>query len=159
MRKLWNRSNQAVWSVSTMDESGATNMNIATYVTAVSLEPKLMMVAVYKDTKTLENLKCSNRCLLQLLSIDLAPVVRVCGKFSGKKIDKIKRLQKRYEIREQSGLPYFALSAGYMEITIIDWLAIQGDHEIAVGEVTAHVNLNNNEVLTTNYLRKQRIIR
>ena len=63
MRKVWNRPAWPVWSVSTTDQSGQGNINIATYVQAVSLDPKLMTIAVYKGTKTLANIQQSNRCV------------------------------------------------------------------------------------------------
>ena len=107
MRKIWNRSNQQVWSLSTADVAGQGNMNIATYVSSVSMEPKMIMVAVYHNTKTHKNLSTSKRFLLQLLSEELAPVVRVCGHLSGTKIDKISRLKKRYEIGYLDNLPFF----------------------------------------------------
>jgi flavin reductase (DIM6/NTAB) family NADH-FMN oxidoreductase RutF len=95
MRKIWNRPEGAVWSLSTRSVSEVGNMNICTYVTVMSLKPKLMMVAVYKNTQTLKNIALGKTVVLQLLTEELAPVVRVCGRQSGKLIDKIARLQKR----------------------------------------------------------------
>jgi flavin reductase (DIM6/NTAB) family NADH-FMN oxidoreductase RutF len=92
MRRIWNRPADAVWSLSTQSVNGIGNMNICTYVTAVSLSPKLMLVAVYKNTQTLLNCSVGNKVLLQLLTQELAPVVRVCGQKSGKDIRKIDRL-------------------------------------------------------------------
>ena len=159
MRKIWNRPNQQVWSLSTVNESGVGNMNICTYVTSVSMEPKLMMIAVYHGTQTLKNLKLTNRVLLQLLSQDLAPVTKVCGHMSGSKIDKIKRLQKRFEIKTHNELPYFSLCAGYLELEVTHILEVGGDHDLVVCAVTNAKNLSNTPLLTTDYLRASGLLR
>jgi flavin reductase (DIM6/NTAB) family NADH-FMN oxidoreductase RutF len=159
MRKLWNRGDDAVWSLCTQSETGVPNMNICTYVTAVSLEPKLMMIAVYKNTQTLKNVAVGKTVLLQLLGEDFAPVVRICGQLSGKNIDKISRLKKRYELKEQAGLFYFKDAAGFMELQVEQLIKTSGDHDLLVGKVTKSKNLHNKTILTTTYLKENGYIR
>jgi flavin reductase (DIM6/NTAB) family NADH-FMN oxidoreductase RutF len=154
MRRLWNRPDLAVWSLSTKDPTGKGNMNICTYVTAVSMDPKLMTVAIYNGTKTKENIRLGDTVLLQLLTEDLAPVVRVCGQTSGSNIDKISRLQKRYELLQYNGLYYFANAAGFMELTITDIHDVGGDHVLMTGEVITSKNLCDQPLLTTTYLKE-----
>jgi flavin reductase (DIM6/NTAB) family NADH-FMN oxidoreductase RutF len=159
MRKLWNRPDDAVWSLSTQSEKGVANMNICTYVTAVSLEPKLMMVAVYKDTQTLKNVAVGKKVLLQLLGEDLAPVVRACGQMSGKKIDKISRLKKRHELLEEDDLSYFQEAAGFMLLEVEQLVETSGDHDLLVGKVVKAKNLHDKVILTTTYLKAEKYIR
>jgi flavin reductase (DIM6/NTAB) family NADH-FMN oxidoreductase RutF len=161
MRKIWNRPNLAVWSLVTSDALGQANMNICTYVTAVSMEPKQMMVAVYLGTKTLENLKSSpaKPVLLQLLSEELAPIVRVCGQLSGSKIDKIKRLKKRYQFGDESGLPFFKDAAGYLLLQPQTVTEVAGDHTLYTFSVVKQVNISDKPLLMTDTLRSQKIIR
>ena len=161
MRKIWNRPNLAVWSLVTSDALGQANMNICTYVTAVSMEPKLMMVAVYRGTKTLDNLKQSptKPVLLQLLSAELAPVVRVCGQQSGSKIDKIKRLKKRYQFGDENNLPFFKDAAGYLVLLPEAVTEIAADHLLYTFSVLKQVNIVDVPLLMTDILRSQKIIR
>lgn len=159
MRKIWNRPNQQVWSLSTVNERGVGNMNICTYVTSVSMEPKLMMVAVYHGTQTYKNIKYSKRAILQLLSEELAPVTKVCGHLSGAKINKITRLQKRFEIDVVNDIPVFAKSAGYMELQLKKIISCGGDHDLAVYSVISSKNLHNVPLLTTDYLRANGLLR
>lgn len=159
MRKIWNRPADAVWSLSTNSQTGQGNMNICTYVTAVSLDPKLMMVAVYKDTQTHKNIGVGQKVLLQLLTEDLAPVVRVCGNMTGKNIDKIKRLQKRYQLEKHQDLHYFTMAAGFMELEIEQLLETSGDHVLMVGQVCKGKNLVDVPILTTSYLKEHKYIR
>ncbi len=161
MRKLWNRPNQPVWSLVTRDEKGNANMNICTYVTSVSMEPKLMLIAVYEDTKTLENLAANPTApvLLQLLSESLAPVVRICGKQSGKRIDKLIRLRKRHQLGLYEGLPYFEQAAGAMLLQPTSRTTCGGDHQLLIGRVTWSKNIEDVPILTTDYLKEHKFIR
>lgn len=159
MRKIWNRPDNATWSLSTESDAGVPNMNICTYVTAVSLEPKLMMVAVYKNTQTLSNVSINKTILLQLLTEELAPVVRICGQKSGNDIDKIPRLEKRYGLGQENTLFYFKEAAGYIVLTIEKLIETSGDHYLLVGRVTKAKNLNDKKILTTTYLRNKGYIR
>ena len=106
MKKIWNRPNQSVWSLATVDTKNIGNMNICTYVSSVSMKPKLIMVAMYHDTKTYENVKKTKKAVLQLLSEELAPVTRVCGHLSGNTTNKIQRLSKRYSISDLHGIHF-----------------------------------------------------
>ena len=159
MRKLWNRPSLPVWSLVTKDATGRANMNICTYVTSVSMEPKLMLVAVYAGTKTLENITLHKHGLLQLLTEELAPAVRVCGQMSGHSIDKTARLKKRYELHEHASLPYFAQAAGYMELLFTSITKTAGDHVLALAEVKHAKNLTDRPLLTTDYLKDHKYIR
>jgi flavin reductase (DIM6/NTAB) family NADH-FMN oxidoreductase RutF len=159
MRKIWNRPADAVWSLSTNTSGGTGNMNICTYVTAVSLDPKLLLVAIYKNTQTLHNCKVGQTVLIQLLTEDLAPVVRVCGQKSGKDIDKIARLQKRYELSEHKHLPYLSQCAGFMELEIEQMVETSGDHTLLVCAVIKGKNLLDAPILTTSFLKKHKYIR
>ena len=55
-----------VYSLVTYDGEKV-NMNICTYVTAVSMKPKQYVVAVYHNTRSLQNLLESKSVVLQLL--------------------------------------------------------------------------------------------
>lgn len=70
------------------------------------MKPKLIMVAMYHDTKTYENVKKTKKAVLQLLSEELAPVTRVCGHLSGNTTNKIQRLSKRYSISDLHGIHF-----------------------------------------------------
>jgi len=90
-KKPWNRINLPVYSRSS--RFGDTYyMNICTYTSAVSMQPKQIMVAIYNDTKTLEIVNKSPKFVLQLLAAEQYRMVDLLGKKSGKNIDKISRL-------------------------------------------------------------------
>jgi len=161
MRKLWNRPDWPVWSLVTRDVTGQANLNICTYVVPVSMKPKLMTIAVYEDTKTLANLVSNPHqlILLQLLTQELAPVVRICGQQSGHRIDKLTRLQKRFAMSVDGRLPYFCDSAGYIILSPQTISSVAGDHMLYTCVVTKHKNLTDNPILTTKTLRDQKYIR
>ena len=159
MRKIWNRPNQAVWSLSTVDANGVGNMNICTYVTSVSMEPRLIMVALYHGTKTHANVLETKRALLQLLSEPLAPIIRICGHESGHVTNKIIRLQKKYEMETVQGLSFFTTAAGYLELALVKVVEIGGDHDLGIFSVIIHKNLHDVPLLTTDYLRLKGLLR
>jgi len=161
MRKLWNRPSLPVWSLVTKEASGKANMNICTYVTSVSMTPKEMLVAVYQGTQTHANIfqNPTAPVLLQLLTEPLAPVVRVCGQQSGKKIDKMARLYKRYGIATHEDLPYFTDGAGVMLLAPTQLIEQVGDHDLLLGAVTWSKNLCDRPILTTTYLREHKFTR
>jgi flavin reductase (DIM6/NTAB) family NADH-FMN oxidoreductase RutF len=123
------------------------------------MEPKIIMVAVYHNTQTWYNLTTSKRALLQLLSEELAPVVRICGHLSGARVDKITRLQKRHQIDYLHSLPYFANAAGYLELQVERLISFGGDHDLAICSVLSSKNLADAKLLTTDYLRAEGLLR
>jgi flavin reductase (DIM6/NTAB) family NADH-FMN oxidoreductase RutF len=159
MRKLWNRPNLAVWSLVTADEAGVPNANICTYVTSISLEPKLLLVAVYRGTQTLDNLHPGATPLLQLLSEKLAPVVRICGRQSGRTSKKFPALERRFPIAYWGPLPYLADACGVLQLEVISLIENPGDHVLMLGRVLKSRNLSDEPILTTDYLRERGLIR
>ena len=128
-------------------------MNICTYVTSISMDPKLMLVAVYHGTKTHENISATKKVLLQLLSQEQAPLTRLCGHTSGKATDKMARLQKKTPVATVDGIPYMTQCAGYVILEVQQLLAVGGDHDLAICSVIQHKNLRDTPPLTTDYLR------
>ena len=52
MKRPWNIISPPVYSLVTYDEEGKVNMNICTYVSAVSMKPKIYSIAIDYTTKT-----------------------------------------------------------------------------------------------------------
>lgn len=159
MRKLWNRPALPVWSLSTTDGHGNENMNICTYVTSISMQPKIMLIAVYHHTKTLDNLKKQPRALLQLLTQNHLGIVHTCGRQSGNSVDKIAKVHKKHSIAYKNELAYMKDVAGYMEVQITELRDVGGDHMLAIAEVIASKNISDEEILTTTYLKEKGVIR
>lgn len=160
MRKLWNRPASPVWSLSTTDTDGKGNMNICTYVTSISLQPKMVVVAIYHHTKTLLNLKKHPKALLQLLTEDHADIIRTCGRQSGNAINKIERISKKHQVKIVSGLPCMVDSAGYMELEFFELSEVGGDHVVGIATVKNSKNFPTNaRILTTDYLKEHKLIR
>lgn len=156
MQRPWNLPSFPVYSLATYEGQNA-NMNICTYVTAVSMQPKIMAIAVYENTKTLENLRLGSEAVLQLLHPDQWNLVRVLGKKSGLHYDKSSWLKKKQLICEWQGYPVLEGSAAYMQLNQKDVL-ITGDHHLHLFEVMKFKTLKS-DVLTTQMLNDKKIIR
>lgn len=102
MRRPWNIINCPIYSLSTQVDSGL-NMNICTYVTAISMKPKMYTVAIGYKSKTYENLRSTDQAVLQILSQDNIKLIRPLGKKSGLKYDKANYLRKKDALQEWYG--------------------------------------------------------
>ena len=67
MKRPWNIINPPIYSLITYDETDNLNMNICSYVSAVSLKPKLYLIAIDYSTKTYKNLKQNSVVVLQVI--------------------------------------------------------------------------------------------
>jgi len=157
MKRPWNRINLPVYSVSSK-HNDEHNMHICTYVSAVSMTPKRMMVAIYKGTKTLELVTSSKHFVLQLLAESQYNLVKLLGQSSGFKIDKIARLNKRKLIDNWKNYLVLKDALAYIELETIDTID-GGDHVLHICDVSSFYNNLPGEPLTLNLLREKGIIR
>lgn len=155
-KKPWNRVDLPVYSISS---KGAEfdNMNIITYATAVSMKPKRFICAVYKNTKTLENVRLNGTFVLQILSDTQYALVRLLGKQSGNKINKIEKLSKRNLLTQWKGFNVLKEALAVMEMKVIHETD-GGDHVCFLCDVVAYKNLNDGKELTLNILSEKKII-
>ena len=156
-KKPWNRINLPVYSISSK-AGDISNMNICTYVSAVSMQPKRIMVAIYENTKTLELVNESPHFVLQLLCATQYRLVDLLGKKSGHSIDKTTRLQKRKELAEWNGFYVLKNCLAVMQLTITGSFE-GGDHKGFICNLVDYKNLNDGEVLTLDTLRHHKLIR
>ena len=155
----WNQPSLAVYSLATRNfDTATTNMNICTYVTAVSMDPKLILVAVYNGTKTLKNLEHFPKGILQILSQDQLNLVKKFGKTSGNTTEKLAKLKDPLEML--NGINYLANCVSYMELDFTKAIEIKGDHILYLGKVVSSKTLNPKaEILTTGFLKEKKVIR
>lgn len=156
-KKLWNRVDLPIYSVSSVSSDGVPNMNICTYASAVSMQPKRFMVAIYEGTKTLENVRASNRMLLQVLSVKNLHRVRRLGFSSGNEKEKLHGMDNEL-LEFKDGLMYLNECVGFMELEVIQWIDA-GDHVMALCNMKSSKNVTEYEAMTLNDLREKGIIR
>lgn len=156
MKKPWNRIDLPIYSLSTKFDQEE-NMNIATYVTSISMKPKRMLIAIYKNTKTLEIVKKNPHFVIQLLSFKQIHLVRLLGKTSGYKKNKIEYLEKKMLITNWNGFKVLKHALALLEVTTLSTFDA-GDHIAYIVDVIKYKNINEGEPLTLNDLRKKRII-
>ncbi len=156
MQRPWNLPSLPVYSLATYAE-GRVNMNICTYVTAVSLKPKKMAVAVYQGSRTLTNLNDTQPVVLQLSGQSQHGLVRHLGKKSGNDWDKDTWLKKRELTHLWHGYPVLKECAACIEMIISDKMDA-GDHTLFVFDVKKAASFHT-EILTTTLLGDLKIIR
>lgn len=136
----WNQPNLPIYSLSTFDPDTQThNMNICTYVSAITMKPKHFMIGVYRGTKTYDNLTKTDTIILQLLSKQNLNLVRRFGKSSGFDRDKLKD--------QASNLNYIQDNTYLKNCTSIMYLKKSqmievGDHDIFIFDLLSSKSLN-----------------
>ena len=157
MKRPWNIPDMPVYSIASMGKNKL-NMNICTYVTAVSMKPKRYAVAIYHGTKTLQNVKASGVFTLQLLHEDQYRLVNVLGKKSGKQYDKEQYLAKRKLLTDWKERQVLKDAVAWLLMEVIS-VQTAGDHDLFLCEVKAWKTLNSGKVLTVSDLNKKGIVR
>lgn len=157
MQKPWNIPNLPVYSLVTCNNQGRLNMNICTYVSAVSMKPKLYAIAVYNNTQTLINMEENDIAVLQLLHQSQYNLVNKLGKISGKTYNKYTFLFKKNALTIWENFSVLKDASALILLNKIH--AIQaGDHKLFVFEVKKSKVFNKN-YLHVNTLREKKIIR
>ena len=156
MRKPWNIPNLPVYSLATY-QNNRLNMNICTYVSAISMNPKLYAVAVYENTQTLENIEKSEYAVLQLLHESHFQLVKKLGQTSGKKYNKEQYLKKKELLDQWNN---YTILKDLSAVVLLKKISKQltGDHYLYIFEAIKHKSFNTN-YLMINELRNRKIIR
>lgn len=157
IRRPWNLVDVPVYSLATFD-GDRVNMNICTYVSAVSMKPKMYMIGVYYNTHTIELLKKNPNPVLQLLHQDHASLVRSLGKKSGNSFDKHGYLQNKQQLTYWNGKQVLKNACAYLELETIDHKNIGGDHELYWFKVLKSKTNSEEGILMFQDLVNQKII-
>ena len=133
------------------------NMNICTYVSAVSRKPKLYMIAIDPFSKTFENLGKSKVAILQILSKEQIQLVKILGKKSGFNFSKDAYLKKRNLINSWQDYSILRNCCAYLLLSKIDQ-RITGDHFLFTFEVLKSKTLREGNVLMFQDLINHKVI-
>ena len=158
MKRPWNRTDQPVYSIASRFENRS-NMHIISYVSAISMEPKLYACAVYKSTLTLELLQSSKTCVLQLLSCTQERLVPVLGKRSGYDFDKLTWLNQRHLLTEWNGFAVLKDALAWIQLDLFQEVDTGGDHVLMIGRVVRWKNQQPGTPLGLDQLRGRGLIR
>ena len=156
MQRVWNIPDLPVYSLATYTKDSL-NMNICTYVSAVSIQPKRYMVAVYHHTQSLHNVMRSKYFVLQLLGEQNITLVNTLGRKSGHYYNKEHYLRSRHWLTTWHNYTILAHIAGAVELKKL-WYKNAGDHMMVLCDVVRAQSFHA-DVLTLAALRTSKIIR
>ncbi|MCS6975093.1 MAG: flavin reductase family protein [Cyclobacteriaceae bacterium] len=154
-KKPWNRVDQPVYSIASA-WNGKANMNICTYAVPVSMKPKLYVVAIYRNTCTLDLVTQSREFVLQLLCEKHYRLVKLFGKTSGRNTDKLSKI--KFPLGSYQSIPYLTDALAIVHLSVLDFIET-GDHISTICRVNAYRNLSIGKPLTIRYLQQKKIIR
>jgi len=147
MKRPWNIIDSPIYSLQTVDEKGKINMNICTYVTAVSMKPKIYAIAIDYNTLTYKNDKNSNQFVLQLLSKNQIELVKKFGKKSGYKFNKDKFLRDKKLLINWNDFEVLHGTIALIKIDKKNSFAINGDHELFLSNILTFQDLVKNKII------------
>ena len=162
--------NGPVFSLATTtmtDESNgsSSNMNIVTYASPVSIRPsRLWAMGLYKETLSYQNFKKTGKGVLQLLTQDHIPIVRLLGGSSGRDIDKQEECCKlgfkwTKLVAEEEDYPVVLSGCkSYLCLELVGDLIDGGSHDIAICRITKMFSDSDEAHLETQLLRDLGII-
>ena len=166
MRKPWNLPSYPVYSLITENSpsknpqigiflESSQNMNVMTYIIPVSLSPKHYIIALYHDTRSLENWQSTHKGVLQILGEQHSLLTRVLWKKSWKNYNKIGYLQKKWILWLNGMIEGIAW---YIELTEIEKLSSHGwDHDLYLCWIVSSKSFHQ-KVLMTDRLIQDNII-
>ena len=157
-KRPWNRINLPVYSISSKDKQGQTNMHIITYASQISMKPKRFICGVYEGTKTLENLLTQKTFVLQLLAAHQYRLTDLLGKQSGFTTNKMEKLSRRGLLGNWKNYQILSEALAVMELSILH-IFPGGDHTCFLCDVVDYKNLHEGDPLTLDILRQHKIIR
>ena len=156
MRRPWNLNDTCIYSLATYDNERV-NMNICTYVTAISMKPKWYAIAIYNNTKSLQNMQNNEYCVLQYLHISQYNLVNNLGKKSGVDFDKQAYLHKRNLIEKWNGLDVLKNTGALVLLKKVN-AQQTGDNVLFTFEMIKYATFSD-ELLTNQVLIDKKIIR
>ncbi|MDE3247632.1 MAG: flavin reductase [Bacteroidota bacterium] len=156
-KRPWNRVNLPVYSISSCSGEER-NLNIITYVTGISMEPKQFVCGIYHHTKTLELVNRRGEFVLQLLPASQYRLVSLLGKQSGYSVNKIERLQKRSLLVEWKGFYVLKDALAWLHLSVSNSFEA-GDHKGFLCDLVQWKNQQDGEPLTLDMLRDKGLVR
>jgi flavin reductase (DIM6/NTAB) family NADH-FMN oxidoreductase RutF len=99
----------------------------------------------------LDNLSCNQTVVLQVLNETHAPIVKLLGKQSGKKIDKMQRLRKRDCLQTVDDFELLKGVNAYLRLAVVNSMDV-GDHILYTFDLLKSRSFNDVNILTNQYL-------
>jgi flavin reductase (DIM6/NTAB) family NADH-FMN oxidoreductase RutF len=158
MKRPWNIIDLPIYSLQTTGKKGNINMNICTYVSAISIKPKMYSIAIDYNTKTFENLENSSEAILQILSFDNMKLVRNLGKKSGYKLNKNNYLMNNDLLRNWKGSEVLKNVCACLKLKKKSSVTHHGDHAIYFFDVITYKTFSDHNILTFQDLVNNKII-
>ncbi|MDA8956305.1 flavin reductase [Flavobacteriales bacterium] len=159
MKRPWNIVSPTVYSLVTYNSNNRLNMNICTYVSAISMQPKMYSIAIDYNTLSYQNLKKSSEpVILQLLSIENSKLVRKLGKSSGFKTNKEEYLAKKGLLANYKNRQILKNINGLVVLKKNKVIEDLGDHALFIFDVIGYKTFSQQACLNFQDLVNQKII-
>lgn len=137
---------------------GVPTMNLVTYMSAMSIEPRTISIGLYRGTQSWANFLDTRKGVIQVLRKKHMPLFELLGKTSGRAVDKAAAAQDAgFAVARFFGHSVIADCYGFLEIEMLGSRPVSvGDHDIVICAVANHMSnpANEADVLYTHHLRE-----
>jgi len=120
----------------TVDARGVPNIITLAWVSPVSLQPPLVVIAISPKRDSFANLKVHGEFVLNLPTAEHLHEVHICGTQSGRTVDKFVVTGLTALPAQKVKPPLIAECVAHLECKVVN-VFVTGDHELFVGEVLA----------------------
>lgn len=146
MRRPWNIIDVPVYSLATVGSTGV-NMNICTYVTGISRNPKKYLIALDPESQSYINFRKRKSAVLQILSRDNIDWVNYLGKKSGKETDKENHLKGKKALSEWKRHDVLQDTSALLLLQLDQEIDAAGDHQLMIADVVASKTISEDNIL------------
>ncbi len=157
MKRPWNIVDVPIYSLATY-AGGKVNMNICTYVNAISRKPKLYSIGIDPETTTYQLLSKSEVAILQILHQNHITLIKPLGKRKGMEFDKAAYLHKNQCLDTWQKHTVLKGACAYLLLRKESELEIGGDHRIFIFSTLKYSTKSEEEILMFNDLVEAGVI-
>jgi flavin reductase (DIM6/NTAB) family NADH-FMN oxidoreductase RutF len=120
--------------IATVDNKGRENVMSASFLMPLSFNPKYVAVAITPERHTFSNIKEIGEFTVNIATLDMLEQVRICGKYSGRDVDKFSMTGLTKVPSKKVRPPGIAESPITLEC-VVEYMGLFGDHYLIVGRV------------------------
>jgi flavin reductase (DIM6/NTAB) family NADH-FMN oxidoreductase RutF len=133
------------------------NMNICTYVTAISRTPKMYAVAIEQWSVTLDLLRKEDVAVLQILTQEQLKLTKILGKRSAHSFNKQEYLNSHDLLTTWKDRPVLKNCAAYLLLKKVEEMKA-GDHFLFLFELEQYTTRSENNILMFQDLIRENVI-
>ena len=122
--------------VTSRGKKGETNVLAIAWIIPVSVDPSLLAFSIRPQRHSYHLIKEGGEFVVNIPALDLVESVLICGRLSGRKLDKFLRASLTKGEAKKVAVPIIEECVAHIECKVENIIQV-GDHELVVGRIVA----------------------